>query len=851
MYAGLELGLLVLAAVGSLHNSRMFIASSVLQLLSALFILTVSVVDHSRSPRPSILLNGYLFLTLLLDISRARTLFLSSDRDSEIIYSSIFCASVGLKTVVLLLEACQKAKWVTWDATKHSPEETSGIFSLGVFFWLNKLFLAGYRHIFTLETLYPLDSTFDAQALHEAFAKNIDYAKMRGDRFGLLKVLVRTLRGPLLLPIPPRAALIAFYVCQPLFIESLIKHLSRSEPDPNVGKGLIGAAVLIYSGIAVSYALYWYCHHRLRTMVRSILVTETFVAATRLQLGLGNDSAALTLMSTDMERIRMGLRCVHEAWANMIQAGLAAWMLYRQIGIAFVAPVGVVIGCFIGLGILINFTGDSQRAWMSGVQKRVGLTATVIASMKSLKISGLAPPVTGYVQQLRIDELGAGVRFRRIMIIAAVFAWIPQLISPPLTFAFAQSTLNASTMFTSLSFLTLLTQPLSQLFQSIPDFVSGLACLGRIQVFLELEPRQDYRQHLVEAPNSTEKGSGQLDPGPTESILIQDANFGWKADQFVLHNINTRISASCLTMVIGPVGSGKSTFCKALLGEIPFIKGSVVTNTSFRHVGFCEQTAFLWNGTVKENIVGFSPFDRERYDQVIEATALRFDLETLPQGDRTNIGSDGVALSGGQKQRLSLARALYLPSMLLILDDVFSGLDADTEEQVFWQVFGPNGLLRQRGSTVVLCTHSVRHLPTADYIIALENGSVAEQGTFADLSTLPGYVQRLEVGLKQEDEDDADEPGPSPEQKNKTGAVKQQLEPATTANSTLSSAPIAPAVAMARQVGDATVYKLYIKSMGWFVAACSFFFAALWGLFTNYPTVCASPICSSLSKLLD
>ncbi|KAK1149560.1 hypothetical protein N8T08_005109 [Aspergillus melleus] len=567
------------------------------------------------------------------------------------------------------------------------------------------------------------------------------------------------------------------------------------------------------------------------------IVTETFAAATRLRLGSGNDSAALTLMSTDMERIRIGLRCVHEAWANIIQASLAAWMLYRQIGIAFVAPVGVVMGCFIGLGILINFTGDSQRAWMSGVQKRVGLTATVIAGMKSIKISGLAPPVTDYVQQLRIDELGAGVRFRRIMIIAAIFAWIPQLISPPLTFAFAQSTLNASTMFTSLSFLTLLTQPLSQLFQSIPDFVSGLACLGRIQAFLELEPRQDYRQCMVEAQNSTEKGSKQLDPDPTETILIQDANFGWKVDQFVLHNINTRISASCLTMVIGPVGSGKSTFCKALLGEVPFSKGSVVTSTSFRHVGFCEQTAFLWNGTVKENIVGFSSFDRERYDQVIEATALHFDLETLPHGDRTNIGSDGVALSGGQKQRLSLARALYLPSTLLILDDVFSGLDADTEEQVFWQVFGPNGLLRQRGSTVVLCTHSVRHLPTADYIIALENGSVAEQGTFADLSALPGYVQRLEVGLKQEDKDDADQPSPSPEQRNKTRAVKQQLEPATTANSTLPSAPIAPAVAMARQVGDTTVYKLYIKSMGWLVAACGFFFATLWGFFTNYPTV--------------
>ncbi|KAL4960800.1 putative ABC multidrug transporter [Aspergillus stella-maris] len=837
IYAGLELSLLILAALGSFQISRMFIASSVLQLISALLMLTVSTVDHSRSPRPSTLLNSYLVLTLLLDIARARTQFLSSDQSSETTYSGIFCASVGLKTAIFLLEACQKAKWVTWDAKKHSPEETSGILSLGVFFWLNKLFMAGYGHIFTLDSLYPLDSTFDAQALHGVFAKKMDYSKLKGDKFGLLKVLVRTLWAPLLLPIPARAALIAFYFCQPLFIESLIKHLSHSEPDSNVGYGLIGAAVIIYSGIGISYALYWYYHHRLRTMVRSILVTETYIAATRARLGSSDDSTALTLMSTDMERIRMGLRSVHETWASVIQAGLAAWMLYRQLGVAFIASMGVVVVCFVGIGFLVMFTGDSQRAWMSGVQKRVGLTATVISSMKSLKMSGLTAPVAEYVQQLRVNELAAGAKFRRIMIIAAIFAFIPQLISPPLTFAFAQNALNASTMFTSLSFLTLLTQPLSQLFQSIPQLVSGLACLGRIQAFLEQEPRQDYRQPMAKGQRITEKGLEQLNLDSKDHITIRDANFGWKADEFVLHDINTRIPASCLTMVVGPVGSGKSTFCKALLGEIPSSKGSVMTSTSSRHIGFCEQTAFLWNGTIKENIIGFSPFDPERYDQVIEATALRFDLATLSQGDQTNIGSDGVALSGGQKQRLSLARALYLPSNLLVLDDVFSGLDADTEEQVFRQVFGPNGLLRQRGSTVVLCTHSVRYLPIADHIIVLENGTVAKQGTFDALSTRPGYVQRLEVGLKEGSKDVVNEPGPCPEAGEIRAGEEKNLEPAATVNRTPSSVLIAPAVTAARQVGDTTVCKIYIKSMGWFVAGCSLLFAALWGLFTNYPTV--------------
>lgn len=92
----------------------------------------------------------------------------------------------------------------------------------------------------------------------------MDYTKLKGDKFGLLKVLVRTLWVQLLLPIPPRAALIAFYICQPLFIESLVMYLSHSDPDPNVGYGLIGAAIIIYSGIGISYALYWYGYLLLR-----------------------------------------------------------------------------------------------------------------------------------------------------------------------------------------------------------------------------------------------------------------------------------------------------------------------------------------------------------------------------------------------------------------------------------------------------------------------------------------------------------------------------------------------------------------------------------------------------------
>lgn len=162
---------------------------------------------------------------------------------------------------------------------------------------------------------------------------------------------------------------------------------------------------------------------------------------------------------------------------------------------------------------------------------------------------------------------------------------------------------------------------------------------------------------------------------------------------------------------------------------------------------------------------------------------------------------------------------------------MFSGLDADTEEHVFQQVFGVNGLLRRRNSTVVICTHSIRHLPSADYIIALEDGIIREQGTFDHLSTSQGYIQRLEL-KSISDREPYEKPAPEKD----ASMLKSQLACANTANS--DTIPLSPDAIALRQVGDATVYKHYFKSMGWFVAACSLFFAALWGFFTNYPSIC-------------
>ena len=104
----------------------------------------------------------------------------------------------------------------------------------------------------------------------------------------------------------------------------------------------------------------------MRTMARSILVTETYLQATKARIHAGDDSAALTLMSTDMERIRIGFMDLHEFWACLIQAAIAAWMLYNRLGIVFVAPIGLVLVVSIYLSYPIDRSYFSLQACFQG-----------------------------------------------------------------------------------------------------------------------------------------------------------------------------------------------------------------------------------------------------------------------------------------------------------------------------------------------------------------------------------------------------------------------------------------------------------------------------------------------------
>lgn len=205
--------------------------------------------------------------------------------------------------------------------------------------------------------------------------------------------------------------------------------------------------------------------------LRGVLVGAIYKKATDAQIGSTDPGSSLTLMSTDIERMNLGFRTIHDIWAAFLEVGIAAYLLYNQLGLVFLVPIVVIILCALGLSSLVSFTAAAAKAWMASVQRRVSLTSTAIAEMKSLKLSGLTEPIQDAIQELRVTELASGARARKLMINAAVFAFVPLLFSPFITFSIAQGSMEPARMFTSYSYLLLVANPLINIFQTIPSLM--------------------------------------------------------------------------------------------------------------------------------------------------------------------------------------------------------------------------------------------------------------------------------------------------------------------------------------------------------------------------------------------
>lgn len=312
----------------------------------------------------------------------------------------------------------------------------------------------------------------------------------------------------------------------------------------------------------------------------------------------------------------------------------------------------------------------------------------------------------------------------------------PLNLAPVLTFAvyviialfWKNESLLAEKAFTSIALISLLTTPVVMFVQGLPIVIQCIGSFDRIHEYCNYSDNATGTDELLTTGESDHHGDGSGAAG--------QRSFAWRrGGDAVLKDISLRFAPGTVTALIGPVGSGKSALLQSLLGELSVVTpaGAVLEERLLDQNGgaaYCSQEPWLENGTIRQNVIGAYPYEESWFNRVVRSCCLDTDLSQLSQRDLTAVGSKGHSLSGGQKQRVvcrkpqhsqskflqleksadrcwqAIARAVYSRQSLVLLDDVFSGMDARTSRLVASGLLGSDGLLRNSQATVVLATNN-------------------------------------------------------------------------------------------------------------------------------------------------
>lgn len=301
-----------------------------------------------------------------------------------------------------------------------------------------------------------------------------------------------------------------------------------------------------------------------------------------------------------------------------------------------------------------------------------------------------------------------------------------------------QGTLTLGELVMFLSYLALFYVPINQIHSVNHMLQHALAASERVFEIIDTVPDV---QDKPEARAPTERLKG--------AITFDQVYFSYRQDIPVIRGVNINIRPGEQVALVGPSGAGKSTIVKLLLRFYDVGSGSICLDAYDirdlplacvrKQVGMVQQEPFLFNGTIRENILyGDLNADQLRLEMVAEAARAHHFILDLPQGYDTWIGERGVKLSVGQKQRISIARVLLKDPPVVIFDEATSNIDTGTEVKI-QEALGN----LTKGRTTLVIAHRLSTLHQADRILVVKEGSIVEEGVHADLIECGGLYANL------------------------------------------------------------------------------------------------------------
>ncbi|KAM4602664.1 ATP-binding cassette sub-family C member 12 isoform 2-T2 [Polymixia lowei] len=664
-------------------------------------------------------------------------------------------------------------------SSQSNPLDDAGFLAFSAFTWMTPLMWGIFRKKLDLSslTLSPFDgSDINGKRLQRLWEEEVLRAGL--EKASLIRVALRFQRTRLLLTVFVGVLfMLALFMGPAVLVYEILSYVDHPEAS-TVGHG-VGLCFALFSTEfckAFLISLFWALNLRTAVRVKGAFSMLAFQKIISLR-SHSNISVGEMINVLTSDGYRLFDAVVFGSFLLSAPVLLFICIFYACYILGYTALIGVLfylifIPVQFAMARLMNLF---RRKAVMITDSRVCTMSEVLTSIRLIKMYAWEDSFEKRIMDIRKNEKSLLEKAGYIQNVnVSITTLVPTLAT---TFTFIVHTLlglrlSTSEAFTIIAIFNSMRFTVGLLPLSVKAMAEAAVSLARIKKLMLIQNPEAYVVQrtgsgsaivMDNATLSWSKAASQPDqspntanqpPGDKMDSVFQNG----KTDASpTLRNISFTLPKGNLLGVCGNVGSGKTSLISSILEQMHLQQGSITADGTFAYVS---QQAWIFHGTVQDNILMGEPFDQARYDRVLSACSLNADLEILPYGDQTEIGERGINLSGGQKQRISLARAVYSNKDIFLLDDPLSAVDAHVGKHIFEECIKKD----LHGKSVILVTHQLQYLEFCDKVLVLEGGEIQEAGNHRDLMRSEGrYAQLITNYLLEQSraEKEEEQPGPA------------------------------------------------------------------------------------------
>ncbi|KAI2473933.1 ATP binding cassette (ABC) transporter subfamily C member [Diabrotica virgifera virgifera] len=601
------------------------------------------------------------------------------------------------------------------EQKKTNPRETANIFSLLTFAYVGSLFKKAFKLDLHEDDIYEVLNQHRAKKCGDLLEREWLSEKNRSKKPSVSRVMWRCYGKRYLF-----RGFIDFVfntinsIIRPYVIAHFVAYFAPGQTVLTRNDAYFyGCGILVIHFVALFYNhnyMIWIQMFaiEMRTAFSSLLYRKALKlsSAGTTDTNLGN---IVTLITRDVQAFVTVIFSVNDAWVSITQVLVICYLLFNKVGVVSFVGIGILISVFPFQVYISTWVTKFRLQTCQKSDERLQLSQEILSTIRIIKMYTWELFFTQKVTKARKEEmrkLVLGFYCRRVIIITGVMF---------LNFGFYM--LIMACIWAGVSTDTTIIFYILSNFRDLRHFLAIVMPMGMGNVS---EFVSSYKR-LVKALKSEElvEEITQEDPKSPPFIKLKEATVKVRGHE-ILKGVSFQISPG-LTVITGPIGCGKSTLFKTILKDIPLESGSVLTQG---RISYASQDPWLFPSTIRQNILFGEPYQAKRYNEVITACALTFDLSLFEHGDETILTDRGLNLSKGQQARINLARAIYRSSDIYLLDDCLTALDASVQVYIF------NECIKKflKNKSCVLVSQNPSHIQQADYVIILEDGTVKDVG---------------------------------------------------------------------------------------------------------------------------